>query len=147
MFPSSRCRHTTSQLAGQRVGLFSYGSGSAATLYSLRVTQDHTPGETLTRLITDTRLFFYVFFVSFLSVPLPFFQPLLPVLPLFLLRIHRLSLHLLLHHLLPSIFSFFFSYFYYYFLFFCFSSCLLLIPFLHSLLYHLLPAPLLLVFQ
>lgn len=45
------CRHTTSQLAGQRVGVFSYGSGSAATLYSLRVTQDHTPGETLAHLV------------------------------------------------------------------------------------------------
>ncbi len=39
------CRRTPSQMAGQRVGVFSYGSGFAATLYSLRVTQDHTPGE------------------------------------------------------------------------------------------------------
>lgn len=42
------CRHTPSQLAGQRVGVFSYGSGFAATLYSLRVTQDHTPGKSVT---------------------------------------------------------------------------------------------------
>uniref|UniRef100_A0A8C5GA08 Hydroxymethylglutaryl-CoA synthase n=1 Tax=Gouania willdenowi TaxID=441366 RepID=A0A8C5GA08_GOUWI len=35
--------HTPAQIAGQRVGVFSYGSGFAATLYSLRVTQDHTP--------------------------------------------------------------------------------------------------------
>lgn len=39
------CRHTPSQIAGQRIGVFSYGSGFAATLYSLRVTQDHTPGK------------------------------------------------------------------------------------------------------
>lgn len=38
------CRQTPSQLAGQRIGVFSYGSGFAATLYSVRVTQDHTPG-------------------------------------------------------------------------------------------------------
>lgn len=44
-------QHTTSQLAGQRVGLFSYGSGSAATLYSIRVTQDHTPGSALDKLV------------------------------------------------------------------------------------------------
>lgn len=39
------CRNTAAQIAGQRVGVFSYGSGFAATLYSLRVTQDHTPGQ------------------------------------------------------------------------------------------------------
>lgn len=39
------CRHTPSQMAGQRIGVFSYGSGFAATLYSLRVTQDHIPGK------------------------------------------------------------------------------------------------------
>lgn len=39
------CRQTASQIAGQRIGVFSYGSGFAATLYSLRVTQDHTPGK------------------------------------------------------------------------------------------------------
>lgn len=37
-------RHTPQQLAGQRLGVFSYGSGLAATLYSIRVTQDATPG-------------------------------------------------------------------------------------------------------
>ncbi|XP_053501570.1 hydroxymethylglutaryl-CoA synthase, cytoplasmic isoform X2 [Ictalurus furcatus] len=36
---------TPQELAGQRIGLFSYGSGFAATLYSIRVTQDATPGE------------------------------------------------------------------------------------------------------
>lgn len=65
-------RHSTSQLAGQRVGLFSYGSGSAATLYSLRVTQDHTPGETPPHPYWR-RLFFYpllhIFFLFFLPFP------------------------------------------------------------------------------
>lgn len=40
----SLLRHTPQQLAGQRLGVFSYGSGFAATLYSIRVTQDATPG-------------------------------------------------------------------------------------------------------
>ncbi|XP_061657603.1 hydroxymethylglutaryl-CoA synthase, cytoplasmic isoform X2 [Syngnathoides biaculeatus] len=44
-------QHTSSQLAGQRIGVFSYGSGFAATLYSLRVSQDHTPGSALDKLI------------------------------------------------------------------------------------------------
>ncbi|XP_030579813.1 hydroxymethylglutaryl-CoA synthase, cytoplasmic isoform X2 [Archocentrus centrarchus] len=44
-------QHTPSQLAGQRIGVFSYGSGFAATLYSLRVTQDHTPGSSLDKLV------------------------------------------------------------------------------------------------
>uniref|UniRef100_H3CHP0 Hydroxymethylglutaryl-CoA synthase n=1 Tax=Tetraodon nigroviridis TaxID=99883 RepID=H3CHP0_TETNG len=43
-------QQTPSQLAGQRIGLFSYGSGFAATLYSIRVTQDHTPGSSLDKL-------------------------------------------------------------------------------------------------
>ncbi|XP_047229394.1 hydroxymethylglutaryl-CoA synthase, cytoplasmic [Girardinichthys multiradiatus] len=45
--------HTASQLAGQRIGVFSYGSGFAATLYSLRVTQDHTPGSGLDKLVSS----------------------------------------------------------------------------------------------
>lgn len=39
------CRYSPQQLAGQRIGIFSYGSGFAATLYSIKVTQDATPGE------------------------------------------------------------------------------------------------------
>ncbi|XP_057674758.1 hydroxymethylglutaryl-CoA synthase, cytoplasmic isoform X2 [Corythoichthys intestinalis] len=46
-------QHTSSQLAGQRIGVFSYGSGFAATLYSLRVSQDHTPGSALDKLISS----------------------------------------------------------------------------------------------
>uniref|UniRef100_A0A672F6I7 Hydroxymethylglutaryl-CoA synthase n=1 Tax=Salarias fasciatus TaxID=181472 RepID=A0A672F6I7_SALFA len=45
--------HTPSQIAGQRIGVFSYGSGFAATLYSLRVTQDHTPGSSLDKLVSS----------------------------------------------------------------------------------------------
>lgn len=41
------CRYSPEQLAGQRISVFSYGSGFAATLYSIRVTQDATPGECL----------------------------------------------------------------------------------------------------
>ncbi|XP_073334433.1 hydroxymethylglutaryl-CoA synthase, cytoplasmic isoform X1 [Pagrus major] len=46
-------QHTSSQIAGQRIGVFSYGSGFAATLYSLRVTQDHTPGSGLDKLVSS----------------------------------------------------------------------------------------------
>ncbi|XP_042251722.1 hydroxymethylglutaryl-CoA synthase, cytoplasmic isoform X2 [Thunnus maccoyii] len=46
-------QHTPAQIAGQRVGVFSYGSGFAATLYSLRVTQDHTPGSALDKLVSS----------------------------------------------------------------------------------------------
>uniref|UniRef100_A0A665VQP0 Hydroxymethylglutaryl-CoA synthase n=1 Tax=Echeneis naucrates TaxID=173247 RepID=A0A665VQP0_ECHNA len=44
---------TPSQIAGQRIGIFSYGSGFAATLYSLRVTQDPTPGSCLDKLVSS----------------------------------------------------------------------------------------------
>ncbi|KAJ3605990.1 hypothetical protein NHX12_028033 [Muraenolepis orangiensis] len=46
-------QYTPEQLAGQRVGLFSYGSGLAATLYSVSVTQDHTPGSPLDKLVSS----------------------------------------------------------------------------------------------
>lgn len=32
-------------LAGSRIGAFSYGSGLAASMFSLRVSQDASPGE------------------------------------------------------------------------------------------------------
>ncbi|KAK6492564.1 hydroxymethylglutaryl-CoA synthase [Huso huso] len=38
-------QNSPQQLAGERIGVFSYGSGFAATLYSIRVTQDATPGK------------------------------------------------------------------------------------------------------
>ncbi|KAK3868502.1 hypothetical protein Pcinc_026103 [Petrolisthes cinctipes] len=46
--------NTTESLAGQRVALFSYGSGLAATMFSLRVTQDSQgPDSTLARLVNS----------------------------------------------------------------------------------------------
>lgn len=38
-------------LAGQRLMLFSYGSGLASSLYSLRVSQDTSPDSALSRLM------------------------------------------------------------------------------------------------
>ncbi|XP_076140558.1 hydroxymethylglutaryl-CoA synthase, cytoplasmic isoform X1 [Alosa pseudoharengus] len=46
-------QRTPQQLAGQRIGVFSYGSGFAATLYSIRVTQDATPGSALDKLVAS----------------------------------------------------------------------------------------------
>ncbi|XP_056593360.1 hydroxymethylglutaryl-CoA synthase, cytoplasmic isoform X1 [Triplophysa dalaica] len=46
-------QHTPHQLAGQRIGVFSYGSGFAATLYSIRVTQDATPGSALDKMVSS----------------------------------------------------------------------------------------------
>ncbi|XP_048875294.1 hydroxymethylglutaryl-CoA synthase, cytoplasmic isoform X2 [Brienomyrus brachyistius] len=46
-------QHTPQQLSGQRIGIFSYGSGFAATLYSIRVTQDATPGSALDKLVAS----------------------------------------------------------------------------------------------
>uniref|UniRef100_A0A671NXK1 Hydroxymethylglutaryl-CoA synthase n=1 Tax=Sinocyclocheilus anshuiensis TaxID=1608454 RepID=A0A671NXK1_9TELE len=46
-------QHTPQQLAGQRIGVFSYGSGFAATLYSIKVTQDATPGSSLDKLVSS----------------------------------------------------------------------------------------------
>lgn len=46
-------QHSPQELAGQRIGVFSYGSGFAATLYSIRVTQDATPGSSLDRLTSS----------------------------------------------------------------------------------------------
>lgn len=46
-------QHTLQQLSGQRIGLFSYGSGFAATLYSVTVTQDCTPDSALDKLVAS----------------------------------------------------------------------------------------------
>lgn len=43
-------QYSPQQLAGQRIGVFSYGSGFAATLYSIKVSQDATPGSSLDKL-------------------------------------------------------------------------------------------------
>ncbi|MEE6458146.1 hypothetical protein FKM82_000190 [Ascaphus truei] len=45
--------YSPQQLAGQRIGVFSYGSGFAATLYSIKVTQDATPGSSLDKLTSS----------------------------------------------------------------------------------------------
>nr|XP_033787757.1 hydroxymethylglutaryl-CoA synthase, cytoplasmic isoform X2 [Geotrypetes seraphini]XP_033787766.1 hydroxymethylglutaryl-CoA synthase, cytoplasmic isoform X2 [Geotrypetes seraphini]XP_033787776.1 hydroxymethylglutaryl-CoA synthase, cytoplasmic isoform X2 [Geotrypetes seraphini] len=46
-------QYSPEQLAGQKIGVFSYGSGFAASLYSLRVTQDATPGSSLDKLVVS----------------------------------------------------------------------------------------------
>ncbi|XP_053557230.1 hydroxymethylglutaryl-CoA synthase, cytoplasmic [Bombina bombina] len=46
-------QYSPQQLAGQRIGVFSYGSGFAATLYSIKVTQDATPGSSLDKLTSS----------------------------------------------------------------------------------------------
>ncbi|MPC27696.1 Hydroxymethylglutaryl-CoA synthase 1 [Portunus trituberculatus] len=46
-------RNTVENLAGKRVALFSYGSGLAATMYSLRITQDIGPDSPLTHLVAS----------------------------------------------------------------------------------------------
>ncbi|XP_038599677.1 hydroxymethylglutaryl-CoA synthase, cytoplasmic [Tachyglossus aculeatus] len=46
-------QYSPQQLAGQRIGVFSYGSGFAATLYSLKVTQDATPGSSLDKITSS----------------------------------------------------------------------------------------------
>ncbi|XP_064410485.1 hydroxymethylglutaryl-CoA synthase, cytoplasmic [Latimeria chalumnae] len=43
-------QYSPQQLAGQRIGVFSYGSGFAATLYSIKITQDAIPGSSLDKL-------------------------------------------------------------------------------------------------
>ena len=48
--PLSFHRFSPQQLAGKRIGVFSYGSGLAETLYSLKVTQDVTPGSALDKI-------------------------------------------------------------------------------------------------
>lgn len=37
--------HSAQELAGSRIGAFSYGSGLAASFFSFRVSQDASPGE------------------------------------------------------------------------------------------------------
>ncbi|KAM9329651.1 hydroxymethylglutaryl-CoA synthase, cytoplasmic [Gastrophryne carolinensis] len=41
------------ELAGQRIGVFSYGSGFAATMYSIKVSQDPMPGSSLDKLTSS----------------------------------------------------------------------------------------------
>ncbi|XP_012617316.2 hydroxymethylglutaryl-CoA synthase, mitochondrial [Microcebus murinus] len=47
-------RHSAQDLAGSRIGAFSYGSGLAASLFSFRVSQDASPGSPLEQLVSST---------------------------------------------------------------------------------------------
>ncbi|XP_023078581.1 hydroxymethylglutaryl-CoA synthase, mitochondrial isoform X2 [Piliocolobus tephrosceles] len=46
--------HSAQELAGSRIGAFSYGSGLAASFFSLRVSQDASPGSPLDKLVSST---------------------------------------------------------------------------------------------
>ena len=46
-------RNSVENLAGKRVALFSYGSGLAATMFSIRITQDIGPDSPLTHLVAS----------------------------------------------------------------------------------------------
>nr|XP_036877218.1 hydroxymethylglutaryl-CoA synthase, mitochondrial [Manis javanica] len=46
-------QHSAQDLAGSRVGAFSYGSGLAASFFSFRVSQDASPGSPLERLVSS----------------------------------------------------------------------------------------------
>lgn len=41
------CSHSAQDLAGSRIGAFSYGSGLAASFFSFRASQDASPGESV----------------------------------------------------------------------------------------------------
>lgn len=41
------CSHSAQELAGSRIGAFSYGSGLAASFFSFRASQDASPGESV----------------------------------------------------------------------------------------------------
>ncbi|XP_016078798.1 PREDICTED: hydroxymethylglutaryl-CoA synthase, mitochondrial isoform X2 [Miniopterus natalensis] len=46
-------QHSVQELAGSRIGAFSYGSGLAASLFSFRVSQDASPGSPLEKLVSS----------------------------------------------------------------------------------------------
>ncbi|KAJ7338669.1 hypothetical protein JRQ81_012571 [Phrynocephalus forsythii] len=46
-------RYSAQQLAGCRIGLFSYGSGLAASMFSLKVSQNSAPGSPLEKLVSS----------------------------------------------------------------------------------------------
>lgn len=45
--------HSAQELAGSRIGAFSYGSGLAASFFSFRVSKDASPGSTLEKLVSS----------------------------------------------------------------------------------------------
>ncbi|XP_006861371.1 PREDICTED: hydroxymethylglutaryl-CoA synthase, mitochondrial [Chrysochloris asiatica] len=46
-------QHSAQELAGSRIGAFSYGSGMAASLFSLRASQNASPGSPLEKLVSS----------------------------------------------------------------------------------------------
>lgn len=46
-------QHSAKELAGSRIGAFSYGSGLAATFFSFQVSQDASPGSLLGKLVSS----------------------------------------------------------------------------------------------
>ncbi|XP_066124228.1 hydroxymethylglutaryl-CoA synthase, mitochondrial [Saccopteryx bilineata] len=46
-------QHSAQELAGSRIGAFSYGSGLAASFFSFRVSQDASPGSPLEKLVSS----------------------------------------------------------------------------------------------
>lgn len=46
-------QHSAQELAGSRIGAFSYGSGLAASLFSFQVSQDASPGSPLEKLVSS----------------------------------------------------------------------------------------------
>ncbi|XP_044295314.1 hydroxymethylglutaryl-CoA synthase, mitochondrial isoform X2 [Varanus komodoensis] len=46
-------QHSAQQLAGSRIGVFSYGSGLAASMFSLKVSQNSAPGSPLEKLVSS----------------------------------------------------------------------------------------------
>ncbi|XP_030680615.1 hydroxymethylglutaryl-CoA synthase, mitochondrial isoform X2 [Nomascus leucogenys] len=46
--------HSAQELAGSRIGAFSYGSGLAASFFSFRVSRDASPGSPLDKLVSST---------------------------------------------------------------------------------------------
>lgn len=47
------CSKTATELAGQRIVLFSYGSGFASSMYSLRASHDASAGSPLAELVAS----------------------------------------------------------------------------------------------
>nr|XP_023403309.1 hydroxymethylglutaryl-CoA synthase, mitochondrial [Loxodonta africana] len=47
------CSHSAQGLAGSRIGAFSYGSGMAASLFSLHASKDVSPGSPLEKLVSS----------------------------------------------------------------------------------------------
>ena len=51
--PFYNCSHTVEQIAGKRAVLFSYGSGLASSMFSVRVTEDRSPSSGIHKLVSS----------------------------------------------------------------------------------------------